>query len=338
MTGGTSGFVAHAVNHPDHDLKIKGKAVKFVEKKYYCPLDNNWYSCLKWLSRAIKKQGWTIEKYYLTYGENYVADKWQENLSKPLFGYRHCTNTCLQCDSPLKFIERRWRYPVFCGYKCSTTWYAYNTNRVKQAQETLRARKQSNPDHALNPTQLRYWMVVHGLDEKQAQEKVYERQSINKLEDYIKRAGGDVYKGHQLFIERQLRWLNSLKKTTMKKGSSATGSKLFDAVAFYVPEIRYGNQEAIIQISDTTIRVDCLLESKRRIIEFYGDYWHGNPQKFEPDDIVAIRKVAKDVWFKDQNRTSQLQAAGYDVLIIWESEFKRNPQIVIEKCLSFLNT
>ncbi len=338
------GFKVHGeTHHPNHELKITGSldsrfSIKFVEKNYYCPLDNKHYSCLKWLSRAISSHGLTNEEYYITYGEQYLPDKWAENLSRPLFGHRHSCNTCLECNTRVKFNERSWNYPVFCGYKCSATWYSNNTNKVQQAQKTLKNRKHRDPDFGLNPTQVRYWIVAHGMTESQARQKVSERQSINKLEDYIQRTGGDIEQGSKLFRERQERWLCSLKKTNMKKGSSMASKKLFESVSNKVAGLIYGNQEAVIQITNTTVKVDCLFPNKNRIIEFYGDYWHGNPQKFGPDDTVAIRRTAQDVWIKDQSRIKQLEHAGFRVLVIWENEFKTDPQGVITKCVDFLNS
>lgn len=339
MKGGRSGFEAHGeAHHPNYQLTITGTNVKFTEKAYYCPLDSKWYSCLKWLSRAITKHGWTNEQYYLKYGEQYVQNKWIENSSRPLFGHRHCTKYCLACNTQVKFNESAWKYPVFCGYKCSAAWYANNTDKVSKSQTTLRERKSIEPDHALNPTQIRYWIVRHGMDETHAKQKVAERQSVNKLEDYITRANGDTETGRKLFADRQSRWLASLKKTGMKKGSSDISARLFESVSHKISDLIYGKQEAVIKVSNTTVKVDCLLASKNRIIEFYGDYWHGNPQIFGPNDTVAIRKTAHDVWLKDQLRVNLLQAAGYQVLIIWEKEFSLDPQSVIDRCVTFLNS
>lgn len=339
MTGGIDGFKAHGIaHHPNCELKVNKSRAYFCEKKYYCPLDNNWYSCLKWLSRTITKFGWTNEKYYLTYGEQWLPDKWRLNSSRLTFGHRHCSNTCLQCNTKLAFDERKWVYPVFCGFKCSTTWYAQNTNRVSQAQSTLKQRKLADPDYGLIPSQWRYWVVVHNMTEEQAKQKQKERQSINKLEDFIKRANGDIELGTALFKQRQERWLTSLKKTNMKKGTSKSGDEFFNRLSNHVPELVFGrNNEAVIQISGTAVKVDCLYPATNKIIEYYGDYWHGNPQKFKADDKVAIRKIAKDVWQKDKDRIQCLRDAGYDALIVWENEYKKDPSAVIERCIHYLN-
>lgn len=75
-----------------------------------------------------------------------------------------------------------------------------------------------------------------------------------------------------------------------------------------------------------------------KVIEFYGDYWHANPFKFKPDDIVGKGKwPAKDVWQKDAERIKKIQDAGYEVKIIWERDFKRNPEQVIKDCKEWLS-
>jgi hypothetical protein len=336
MTGGIAGFEKHGNEcHPNYFLQMSSRAI-FAEKNYFCPLDNKWYSCVKWLSRAITKHGWTNEQYYLTYGEKYLPEKWKENLSRTNFGHRHCANTCLQCNYPVKFNETQWQYPVFCGFSCSTTWYAKNTDRVKQAKKTIVEKQKTDPNFMLQPTQKNYW-INKGFSEEEAIEKVKKRQSTNSLQSFIDRAGGDKEEGEKKFANRQQKWLTSIKKSGMHSGVSDVGNKLFESVSTIIPDIKYGKNEVVVRLKNSACKVDCVLRSKKRVIEFYGDYWHGNPKKYGPDDIIGINKIAKDKWAFDSNRNEQLNAAGYQVLVIWEEEYKNNPMETLQNCINFLN-
>ena len=338
MTGGFEGFEKHGQEfHPNHFLRITKTRITFVEKKYYCPLDNTWHSCLRWLSRNITKNGWTNEQYYIAYGEKHVPDKWKENLARPLFGQLHLSNKCLQCSNPVKFNEGHWNYPVFCGFSCSTTWYAKNTDRVAMAKQTMEEKQKLDPTYMLKPTQKNYWLNK-GFSEEEAIEKVKERQSLTSLQSFIERAGGDVEKGEKLFAERQEKWLDSIKKSGMHSGVSGVGNELFEAVSHVVNDIKFGKNEIVIRLKDNACKVDCVLRSKKRVIEFYGDYWHGNPKKYGPDDVIAINRIAKDKWDYDSLRNKNLKEAGYDVLVIWEDDYKNNPEQVLQQCIKFLNT
>jgi len=67
---------------------------------------------------------------------------------------------------------------------------------------------------------------------------------------------------------------------------------------------------------------DFLNVDTRRIIEIYGDYWHANPSMFQPDDVIStIKMTASDKWLYDKKRKKYLEQKGYDVTIVWESEF-----------------
>lgn len=336
MTGGIEGFEKHGREcHPDHFLQMSSTRAQFAEKKYFCPLDNKWYSCLGWLSRAITNHGWTNEQYYLTYGEQYVPDKWKENLSRPLFGHLHCSNKCLQCDGHLKFTEGQWNYPVFCGFPCSTTWYAKNTDRVATAKQTIQEKQKLDPSFMLHPTQKNYW-INKGFTEEEAIKKIKERQSTGSLQAFIDRAGS-IEEGEKRFANRQKKWLTSLKKSGMHSGVSDVGNKLFESVSHIITDIKYGKNEVVVRLKQSACKVDCVLRSKKRVIEFYGDYWHGNPKKYAPDDIIGINRVAKDKWDFDSKRNAQLNDAGYQVLVIWEDEYTNNPAEILQRCVTFLN-
>lgn len=53
-----------------------------------------------------------------------------------------------------------------------------------------------------------------------------------------------------------------------------------------------------------------------------GDFYHANPTKYKPDDIIWKRPItrAKEIWAKDININSKLWKKGYVVLRIWEHD------------------
>lgn len=83
-------------------------------------------------------------------------------------------------------------------------------------------------------------------------------------------------------------------------------------------------------------RVDYVDKSQKKIIEFDGDYWHANPEMFQPDDRVR-NKNASEIWEYDKKKTQDLEAAGYKVLRIPENQFREYPEETISQCKRFLN-
>jgi very-short-patch-repair endonuclease len=75
--------------------------------------------------------------------------------------------------------------------------------------------------------------------------------------------------------------------------------------------------------------VDEFVPSCRLLIEAYGDYWHGNPLRWNNDNMYELQK--KNIK-KDYSRRKYFEACGYSLLILWETDLKKNP----EKCIKLL--
>lgn len=346
ITGGLDGLIAHGSDHhPNHYLsgagpngETKGRMLEFVEKNYWCPLDQKWYSSRKHLARTIKAHGMTNEQYFLEHGEAHMPKEWAELTLDPKYGTAAAKPPCLQCGTSTKFNEGKWCYPVFCGFSCSAKWHADNTDRVERAQATLKARQADDPTHNLRPNQEAYW-TARGHTPEEAKALVSERQRAGTLERMIEKHGGE--EGARLFNEGLTRRKEAIHKSEMFKGGSKVSRDFFDEVQDLteVPLV-YGDNEECVWCSSVfkNIWVDCLNREQKKIIEFYGDFWHASPRKYKADDVLFETKgvTAKDIWEKDERRVKALRDNGYDVLIIWEDDYRANPDWALVKALSFL--
>lgn len=82
--------------------------------------------------------------------------------------------------------------------------------------------------------------------------------------------------------------------------------------------------------------VDILYENK--IIEYFGDYWHANPKKYSSDwKHKHLNKRADEIWISDKNRIKNLEDRGYDVLVIWETDWHNDKINSIKRINKFLN-
>lgn len=79
----------------------------------------------------------------------------------------------------------------------------------------------------------------------------------------------------------------------------------------------------------------------KKIIEYNGDNYHANPKKYLSEDHPhPFRKkiTAQEIWDKDRLKIKAANEKGFDVLTIWDSEYRwGNKQKVIGRCLDFLN-
>lgn len=62
-----------------------------------------------------------------------------------------------------------------------------------------------------------------------------------------------------------------------------------------------------------------------------GEYWHADPRKYKPDDIIGRdrKQPAKNIWNKDIKINKQLTQRGMKVIRLWEKEILNNPCIIM---------
>jgi G:T-mismatch repair DNA endonuclease (very short patch repair protein) len=103
-------------------------------------------------------------------------------------------------------------------------------------------------------------------------------------------------------------------------------SKIHKKVCDLLNENNIGfTNEFKISCVDRKYFFDIKIESFNRIIEVNGDYWHCNPQIYNPDDIFYFKKIhtlAKDKWKEDADKIKAANKNGFNVLTIWESDIK----------------
>lgn len=67
-------------------------------------------------------------------------------------------------------------------------------------------------------------------------------------------------------------------------------------------------------------KVDGIRNNK--IFEFLGDYWHGNPRKFNINDVnKSINKTYGELYNKTLKKFKTFKLKGYDVYYIWEYDW-----------------
>ena len=76
-----------------------------------------------------------------------------------------------------------------------------------------------------------------------------------------------------------------------------------------------------------------------KIIEFHGDYWHCNPVKYSANYVHPHSGcTAKELWHRDYLKIKTATDRGFQVKIVWWSEFENSPQQVIEECVKWWTT
>lgn len=73
------------------------------------------------------------------------------------------------------------------------------------------------------------------------------------------------------------------------------------------------------------------------IIEFNGDFWHGNPTVYNKNDLNQLRNMTyEEICIKDARKLNYAKNKGYKILIIWESDYIKNKNNVILQAKKFI--
>lgn len=168
-----------------------------------------------------------------------------------------------------------------------------------------------------------YYIDKYGeIEGKEKWKKYTYNQSYkNKIEYYIEVYGKD--EGIKLYNER-------IKKQISHSGGK---SKISGTIGIFLQslEIPYEMEYNIIYDKKNYF-VDYYLPKYNIIIEFFGDYWHANPNIYSHDYYnKKIKMFASEIWKKDYSRLYNIKSCIDDVTIlkIWEST-KMTPEYLIK--------
>ena len=79
--------------------------------------------------------------------------------------------------------------------------------------------------------------------------------------------------------------------------------------------------------------VDGLVRDRNVIVEFYGDIYHCRPDKFPDPDFFCrwLNRTVQQQWARDRKRLGVFYKHGFRVVIVWESDWKVNPNKEIQR-------
>jgi len=203
----------------------------------------------------------------------------------------------------------------------------------------------------ISDTTLKYYLDKgHSMEE--SKKLLKERQTTFSLDKCIEKYGQED--GYKRWIERQEKWQkNLLENGNIKCGHSKISQELFyellknyDINKSDMSNIYFAtkNKEYFISKKDTGFFIyDFVDLNRKKIIEFNGDLYHANPEIFEENDYPhpyygKNGPSALETWNKDVVKLNVAREKGFDILIVWDSEYRKDKKETIKKCLNFLKT
>ena len=101
------------------------------------------------------------------------------------------------------------------------------------------------------------------------------------------------------------------------------------------------NQKYILNYPTISGNVDIYDTENNVVIEYYGDFWHVNPKKYDKDFFHPLIKLtAKEIWYKNAKRIDNIKhELNCNVIIIWEnSYFTIDHKIILDHIRNFSKT
>ena len=227
-----------------------------------------------------------------------------------------------QQKSPNSIEFYKIHYPELTLKEQNKLLLEYRTKNKQRVKNTI---KQTNIEYYLNK----------GMSFEEAKKALHNRQSTFSYKKCIEKYG--IKEGEKRFKERTKRWLNNFYKSfDCKPGitQSNIATELFEQLSKYINKDIKDCTEYKIYNKDLHKTYSYDFYYKNLLIEFNGDYWHMNPKIYNKDDInKTVKRTASEIWNIDKAKYNFAIDNGYNIIIVWESDYRYNKKEVINKCI-----
>lgn len=285
------------------------------------------------VSHITRKHNMSIEDYKEKYNinkvhsiskkhKNKLSKLWKERLKEPYWSKKLNKNKISQ------FQIKYW------------TDKGFSEDEAKTKISEIQSKNSKKRDYIKSPSVLTidYWLN-EGFSEEEAEIKIRNIQS--DLSSYSSKFSGKTHsKKSKVKIGSSMKkyiksygkaeWLSHFGEYTEPKFRSSSEIEIFEFIQNNISK----DVEANVFIGDYNL--DIVLGKK--VIEFFGVYWHCHKDLFEDDDIhPQIQKKAKEIRKYDDNKIKFLEKNEYDVMVIWEHTYNKNKEFIFENIRRFIN-
>lgn len=214
-------------------------------------------------------------------------------------------------------------------------------------------------DRLTNNCCIEYWLNK-GFSIDDAEQKLSDRQKTFSLETCIAKYGDKL--GLIKWQERQDKWQNTLNSKSdeeklailIKKISRPTFWSI-EAVNFFEELVKdiesihnlnfkyyYKNNEYFINSNGKFYLYDFTIKDLKLIIEYNGSHVHPNKDKMTNEQwnkwINPLSKENADTCYnKDKHKIDSAKNKGFDVLIVWDNDIKKNKKETKKLLLNHIN-
>lgn len=194
-----------------------------------------------------------------------------------------------------------------------------------------------------------YW-INKGISEEEAR-KIISNNNSNATKNWINNTSTEKRRESNILCKEHWmkkfpdNWEIELAKFRNSFSSSAFRSRISDEFCLmlndkfsWMDSNRYFSENEFTRYFkeiDALLKYDYVDTTLKIAVEFNGDYWHANPEKYDPNSILCFpsqkKFTAKEIWKRDYLKNSLLENIGYKVFVVWESDFNNNKELLINE-------
>lgn len=198
------------------------------------------------------------------------------------------------------------------------------------------------------PNNIEYWIAENNGDIDLGT-AAYKKWQTRDLEFFVNKYGAaDGIIKHAAKTER---WLDTLNSKSTEELADINSRKIRKSAAFYSKaekELFHSIREVIPELKEQlSICRDPSSNRKqfyiydmcfdKKIIEYNGDFWHANPLFHGPEFVNPYNNKSQcEILARDADKLAIANTNGYSIMVVWEHNYKKNKEKVIEECINFL--
>lgn len=288
----------------------------------------NWKRRMEWLGANYESHALTHDKFLSYYGNREGEKRWKSYCEK-----QSVTNT---------FEYKRDKYGMteeeFKEFNKSRAVTLKNMTRKYGPKEGKRRYENYVELQKYVGVSLDYFIEKYGPDEGPKKYLSINSQKALTRDNFIRKYGQD---------EGQEKYEKFLNKSSFSKVSYDMNMKIINNLSDKIKhhEIFYQSNttsEYFItnEATQSIYLYDFTIPDIKFAIEFNGDFYHANPIYYTADDTInpnGINILAKDIWERDRIKVKALEDHGFMVHIVWEHDYRKNPEEVVDKCVELIN-
>jgi len=159
------------------------------------------------------------------------------------------------------------------------------------------------------------------------------------IKKYGKTEGIKKYNERSIHLSKKTFWhtYNKKNKQNWSKISQEMFWEIYKRIKNVYKNIYFGelNHE---YGCETNMNFDFVIKDNKKIIEFNGDKFHANPTIYNKNDISLkfLNKTAEEIWNEDKIKHDLAKNKGYDIFVVWESDYLKNKEKILLQCLDHI--